>query len=187
MSTGSDEPEHGREYPSLEESPPPVDPHAPLDYPSDTVGVPPGYGAPAGYGQPAYQQPGYPPPGYQQPGYPQTGYPPPGMPAPGYPPQYAGGYGYDPYSPVRPVGTNGKAIAALVTSLVGLTFCGLPSFVGVILGIIAMRECKRTGQDGHGMALAGVIVGSVATALFVVIIIIYVIGIAAALSDPTYY
>ncbi len=26
--------------------------------------------------------------------------------------------------------------------------CGMPSFVGVILGIVAMRETKRTGQDG---------------------------------------
>ena len=60
-----------------------------------------------------------------------------------------------PYQQGKPRGTNGKAIAALVTALVGLMFCGLPSIAGLILGIIAVRECKRTGQDGYGIALAG--------------------------------
>jgi len=74
----------------------------PLDYPADAAGLPP---------------PIYPPPfpgayGYQ-PGY--AGYP-----------AYAAP-GYDPYRPTKPPGTNGKAIAALVTSLAGLMCCGLPS------------------------------------------------------------
>ena len=40
----------------------------------------------------------------------------------GYPPGYPGYYpaGYDPYRPGKPPGTNGKAIAALVTALAGL-------------------------------------------------------------------
>ncbi len=60
---------------------------------------------------------------------------------------------------MKPPGTNGKAIAALVTSLAGLLFCGLPSIAGIILGIVAMRETKRTGQDGFGLAVAGVAIG----------------------------
>jgi hypothetical protein len=141
---------------------------------------PPAYGAPPGYGS----SPGYPPPppGYPQPGYQQAGYPP-----PGYPPQYQGGYGapYDPYAPARPVGTNGKAIAALVTSLSGLFFCGVPSIVGVILGIIAMRETKRTGQEGHGMALAGVIVGALSVVGWLVYVVVIFVVIAAS-STSTY-
>lgn len=91
-------------------------------------------------------------------------YPPnPGLPPP-YPPPYAGGYAYgpdpyDPYRPTKPYGTNGKAIAALVTSLAGLTFCGVPSIIGLIIGIIAMRETRRTGQDGYRLALVAVIIG----------------------------
>jgi hypothetical protein len=187
---GPDEPPRGTEYPPLENSPRPADPYAPLDYPD--TGTTPAYPAP-GYQQPGYQQPGYPPPGYEQPGYPppgyqQPGYQQPGYPPPpaGYPPQYPGGYsyGYDPYAAPRPQGTNGKAIAALVTSLVGLLFCGLPSIAGVILGFIAMREVKRTGQDGHGMALAGVIVGALAIigwVLYLVVIFVMVI-----ITEPSY-
>lgn len=193
MSTGSDEPARGREYPPLENSAPQGDPYAPVDYPTDSVNQPPNYGPPSDFQQPDFQQPGYPPPpGYPQPdhqqqGYQQAGYPPPGMPPPGYPPQYQGGYGapYDPYAPARPVGTNGKAIAALVTSLSGLFFCGVPSIVGVILGIIAMRETKRTGQEGHGMALAGVIVGALSVVGWLIYVVVIFVVIAAS-STTTY-
>ena len=90
----------------------------------------------------------------------------------GYPAGYPGYQPYDPYRPTKPPGTNGKAIAALVTSLAGLMFCGLPSIVGLILGIIAMRESKRTGQDGYGIALAGTIIGGVLTALLVLYLVL---------------
>lgn len=189
VNPGPDEPTRGSEYPPLEDAPAPADPYAPVDYPSDTgttpnPPTPPGYAQPD-YPQPVYQQPGYPEFGYQQPGYP----PPPA----GYLQQYAtGGYPYaqnpyaqDPYAPARPTGTNGKAIAALVTSLAGIVFCGLPSFVGVVLGVMAMRETKRTGQEGYGLALAGVIVGAIVTVLSVLVVIAYVVGIAAVMSSPT--
>src|SRR6185312_3836707 len=103
--------------------------------------------------------------------YPQGGvYPPP---YPAYPPPY------DPYRAGKPLGTNGKAIASLVTALGGLVFCGLPSIAGFILGIIAMRECKRTGQDGYGLALAGTIVGGLVSAL-VLLYFIFVFGLYAS-------
>ena len=81
--------------------------------------------------------------------------------------------------PGKPLGTNGKAIASLVTALAGLVFCGLPSIAGLILGIIAMRECRRSGQDGYGLALAGTIIGGLITAL-VVLYFVFVIGLAAS-------
>lgn len=95
----------------------------------------------------------------------------PALPPPVYP---AGGYGgypypvdpYDPYRQTKPPGTNGKAIAALVVALTGLACCGFPSIVGLVLGVIAMSECRRTGQDGYGLALAGVIVAAVVIALW---------------------
>ncbi len=110
-----------------------------------------------------------------------SGYPP--LPPPVYPPPHTGGYptgypGYAPYDAYRqgkPPGTNGKAVAALVTALVGLVFCGLPSIAGLILGIIAMRECKRTGQDGYGIALAGAIIGGLAAALLLLYLVIFVV------------
>ena len=143
------------EYPSLEDSAKQPDPYPPVDYPPDAVLPPPVYPPPypgaAGY-------PGYP-------GYPG---------APGY---YPGGY--DPYRPMKPPGTNGKAIAALVTSLVGLFCCGLPSIVGLILGVIGMRETKRTGQDGYAIALVGAIIGGLAMAGWVIYLLLS-IGIYAS-------
>jgi hypothetical protein len=139
------------EYPSLEDTARPPDPTPTFDYPAD-AGLPP----------PVYPQT-Y-PAGY--PGYPA---------APGY---YAGGY--DPYRPTKPPGTNGMAIAALAVSAGSLVlFCGIPSFIGAILGIIAMRETKRTGQDGYGMALAGTIIGAIPTLLWLVYLFV-LIGIFAS-------
>lgn len=128
------------------------DPYAPVDYPANYPPLPP----------PVYPAP-YPPP---------AGYP--------YPP-YAGDP-YDPYRPLKPPGTNGKAIAALVCSLAGLVFCGLPSIGGVILGIIAMRETKRTGQDGFGLAVAGVAIGAAILAL-VLLYVVFMVFVVASTSS----
>jgi Domain of unknown function (DUF4190) len=136
-SSGPEQPFRGTEYPSLENSAgQQPDRNAPVDYPTD-AGLPP----------PVY------PPSYPS----ATGYPgPPGYsPAPGY---YPGAY--DPYRPMKPPGTNGKAIAALVCSVVGFFCCGISSIAGLILGVMAMRETKRTGQDGYALALVGTIIGS---------------------------
>jgi hypothetical protein len=74
------------------------------------------------------------------------------------------------------------AVASLVTALVGLLFCGLPSIVGLILGIIAMRETRRTGQAGHGLALAGVIVGGLVTAGWALSLLLYFVLVSSGWS-----
>lgn len=145
---------------------PPVNPYAPIDYPE----YPP---PPTGYPPPP---PGYPAP---YPGVPATG--PPGY--PGYP---AAGSPYDPYGQGIPPGTNGMAIASLVTSLTGVFFCGIPGIVGLVLGIIAMGQCRRTGQEGHGMAVAGTIIGGVITVLALIVFIVWLIAVVAAGSSSTY-
>jgi hypothetical protein len=110
--------------------------------------------------------------------YPQQ--PPPVYPSP-YPPP--AGF-YDPYRPTKPPGTNGKAIASLVTSVAGLLCCGLPAIAGLILGIIAMRETKRTGQDGNGLAIAGVVIGALVIVGYLAYVVI-MIGVGIA-SSPDY-
>jgi hypothetical protein len=103
------------------------------------------------------------------------GYPPP-FPPP-YQPPYQPQYGTDPYRVGLPQGTNGQAIAALVAAIVGLPLCccAIPSIVAIVLGVVAMNETKRTGQDGHGMALAAVIIGGIGLALFAVTFILRVL------------
>ncbi|MFC4032990.1 DUF1707 and DUF4190 domain-containing protein [Streptomyces polygonati] len=76
----------------------------------------------------------------------------PDSPAPPYPPP--------PSSPLPPPPkTNSKAIGSLVASLVGGFLCGTGSVVGVVLGHIAKREIKRTGERGDGPATAGLVIG----------------------------
>ncbi len=59
---------------------------------------------------------------------------------------------------------SGLAIASLVCGVGGLLFCGIPSIVGFILGIVAMKRIKNSqGRlGGHGLALAGTIVSAIA-------------------------
>jgi hypothetical protein len=103
--------------------------------------------------------------------------PPPGQPY--YPPQ---GQPYPPYQqPYLPYPaasrTNGLAIASLVcgvsTFVVGLSF--LPA---IICGHIARRQIRRTGEQGDGLALAGLILGYVGGVLFIGLVLALVVFIA---------
>jgi hypothetical protein len=38
--------------------------------------------------------------------------------------------------------------------------CGVPALVGVILGIVSLPQIKRSQQSGRGMAVTGIVVGS---------------------------
>jgi Domain of unknown function (DUF4190) len=98
--------------------------------------------------------------------------PPPGQPYNGpqqpYPP-YQGPY--PAYPPVA--STNGLAIASLVCG-VGTFVIGLSFIPAIICGHIARRQIRRTGEQGGGLALAGLILGYVGGALFIVLILVFV-------------
>ena len=100
-------------------------------------GSPPPYGQPP-HGQPPYGQPPYGQPPYGQP--PQYGQPPYGQPP----------YGYGPPA----TGYNGFAIASLICAF----FC---SPLGIVFGFIARGQIQRTGEQGDGLALAGIIISIV--------------------------
>jgi Domain of unknown function (DUF4190) len=57
------------------------------------------------------------------------------------------------------------AIASLVCSLFGWVCLFIGAFVGVILGFVALSQIKRTGQKGRGMAIAGIVIGSLLVVL----------------------
>ena len=54
--------------------------------------------------------------------------------------------------------TNVLAIVSLVTSIVGL------SLVGVITGHIGLNQIKKTGEEGRGLAIAGLVIGYISIA-----------------------
>ncbi|MEO8528014.1 MAG: DUF4190 domain-containing protein [Pseudolysinimonas sp.] len=64
--------------------------------------------------------------------------------------------------------TNTMAIVSLVLAFV------MP-LAGAIVGHVALGQIKRTGEGGHGLALAGVIIGWVYTGIIVLILIGYAI------------
>ncbi len=114
------------------------------------VPPPPGYEQAPGYGAPPYQ------PGPPQFGGPPSGYGPPPYPGSHYQtPDYQGGYG--PQGAMQP-GTNGLAIASLISAFTGV-FCCIGSIVAIVLGAIALDQIKRTRQDGYGLAVAGIVIG----------------------------
>lgn len=94
---------------------------------------------------------------------------------PAPPQQQVVNYAPPPRSARQP--TNGLAIASLVVSL---TCCG--GVLGIIFGHIALGQIKRTGEEGRGLALAGLIIGYVILALIVVyFFVVYgLLGLAAS-------
>jgi hypothetical protein len=123
------------------------------------------------------------------PDQPGTPVPPASQPAPGYSaPAYgetASSYG----QPTQPAGgkTNTLAIVSLVASLAGLILWGIGFIAGVICGHIALSQIKKTGEQGRGMAVAGLIIGYVGIVLSIIGAIIFfaVFGAFLANSDFT--
>lgn len=125
--------------------------------------TPPAYGTPAAgtpaYGTPAYATPAYaatgvvaPAPGAAAPAYAAPGYAAPGYGAPGY--------------PVMPVArTNTMAILALVFGIGG-------GWLGILFGHMALSQIRRTGEQGRGLALAGLICGYVGAGFWLIVIIV---------------
>ena len=68
--------------------------------------------------------------------------------------------------PTVAVRTNGLAIASLILSILGF------SIVGAILGHVALSQIKRTQEAGSGLAIAGIILGWVSFAGFLLVLII---------------
>lgn len=142
-------------------------PAAPTPTPIPTHTPPPMTGPPASaaYGYPA--QPGYGYPGDA--GYPgQTGHP-------GYP-GYQGYPGQSAYPPYGVQRSNGFGITALVLGILAVIGC-ITSFFAVALGAAAVvfgalgrGKASRGEADNGGMALAGIILGSIGILLGAVVI-----------------
>jgi hypothetical protein len=103
-----------------------------------------------------YTQQQYPQQGYGQ-QYPQQGY---GQqyPQQGYQQPYGGQQYQQPY--YQPRQTSGYAVASLILSLVTFAVC-IPTWIlGIIFGLLALKECEPNGpKQGRGLALAGLWTG----------------------------
>jgi hypothetical protein len=77
-----------------------------------------------------------------------------------------------PYQGYQPVmeRTSGLAAGALVCGILELFTVGITCIPAVILGHMARSEIRRTGKRGDGMALAGLVLGYLAIAGWVIAI-----------------
>jgi hypothetical protein len=66
--------------------------------------------------------------------------------------------------------TNGLAIASLACGLAQFVFGPLATIPAIVLGYMARSQIKRTGEQGAGLALAGLILGWGAVILGIVFI-----------------
>jgi len=137
--------------------------YPPESFPSDAPAQPPPATPPSFEQPPAAEQPPGMPPG---PGIP---------PAPG-----AAGYPGAPGYPGMPVQqkNNGLATGSMIVSIVSILCLQPIGLVGAIMGHVALGQINKSGgtQGGRGMALAGIIIGWIAFALFVLFLIILATG-----------
>jgi Domain of unknown function (DUF4190) len=111
--------------------------------------------SPYAAGQPSAFLPSYPvpPAGYQQQGYPAG--------------PYQVGYGQPGYG--APARSNGMAIAAMICGICGFV-CGITAVLAVVFGCVSLGQIKQRGDQGRGMAIAGIVLGSVWLLLIIALI-----------------
>jgi hypothetical protein len=103
---------------------------------------------------------------------------------PEYPQAGAPAYGASPYgtAPAASGKTNGISILAII---LGFVF----PVGGIIAGVVALAQIKRTGEKGRGLAITGIVAGAVISVLAIIAVIGLVIfsiavGSQASSSDP---
>ncbi len=136
---------------------PPTNPYAQTPPPGS---VPPVSSAPPA--TPPYGQPAYTPSPYSAPPY--------GQQSP---------YGYSATPP-----QNSMALVSMILSLVGI-LSWITAPVGAILGHVALKQIRQTGESGEGMAKTGIIVGWIITGLGVVCCVGYIALIIAGVASSS--
>ncbi|MFN8039092.1 MAG: DUF4190 domain-containing protein [Acidimicrobiales bacterium] len=143
------------------------------------------------YGQGAYGQPGQDPYGqgaYGQGAYGQNAY---GQPAYGQPAYgQAAGYGYT--TPAGPT-TENLAVVSLVAGILAVPMglcCGIfglaATVTALITGFMARKNIKASGgwKSGDGMALAGIVLGFIGVAMFVLYLVLFGFQLFAGSASP---
>jgi len=76
-------------------------------------------------------------------------------------------------APVAPVAkVNGLAIASLACGLAQLAFGPLATIPAIVFGHMARYQIKRSGEQGAGLALAGLILGWAAVILGILVLVL---------------
>ena len=108
---------------------------------------------------------------------------PPAQPAPSY---GTGAPAYNASTPSYGAPAGQKTNVLAIVSLVSSFFI---SIVGIITGHIALSQIKKTGEQGRGLAIAGLIIGYVGLVIGIIVAIVWfaIIGTAISTGDVTTY
>lgn len=74
-------------------------------------------------------------------------------------------------------------VLSIVAIIGGFTI----NVVGIICGIIALRQIGNTGEKGRGLALTGIVAGSLSLILGVVLTFAYISVMAVAITEYATY
>ncbi|WP_353815954.1 DUF4190 domain-containing protein [Agromyces sp. SYSU T00266] len=105
-----------------------------------------------------------------------------------YVPAYGSGYGTAPapWTPPVTAPQNVLAWVAFGLGLGSLMFGPISSIAAIVCGHIARAQIRRTGEQGAGAALTGLIFGYVLTIGMVVAIVLYVLLVVAIVAGTAY-
>jgi hypothetical protein len=83
--------------------------------------------------------------------------------------------------------TNGLAVASLACGIGQLLFWFVAAIPAVVLGHMARRQIRQTGEDGDGMAVAGLVLGWIGIGLTVLFVagVVAVFTVASAHGGPS--
>ena len=90
-----------------------------------------------------------------------------------------GGYGY----PQQQYPQNWQPQPMNTLAILAMVFAFLFAPLGIVFGHIARSQIKRTGEQGSGLALAGLILGYIFTGLGILFFILWIAFFAAAFDD----
>jgi Domain of unknown function (DUF4190)/Domain of unknown function (DUF1707) len=85
-----------------------------------------------------------------------------------------------PLAPPMVAKTNSLAITSLICGIAQLMFGPLSTIPAVVCGHMARHQIRRTGEQGAGMALAGLILGWIGVGFTALLVIVAVLAVVAA-------
>jgi uncharacterized membrane protein len=81
--------------------------------------------------------------------------------------------------------TNSLAVASLACGVGQLMFGPLPTIPAIVLGHVARRQIRQTGEDGAGLALTGLLLGWAGVVLIAIAVaIVAVVAVALTHGPP---
>ena len=89
-------------------------------------------------------------------------------------------------SPQRPGNNNTLAVTSFALGVTGVILSwflmAIPSLLAIVLGHVSLRQMRNSGESGRGMALTGLITGYTIVAMYLVIIVFFMVVFLAANS-----